>query len=82
VGFEVDKVALGQDFLKVLQFSPVNIIPPYITWGMNKSPAGGRSSETLSHPINIKNIDSGIVSVCRHSEGRLLIVIVVLITIT
>jgi hypothetical protein len=27
-GFVVDKVALGQVFLRVLQFSPVNIIPP------------------------------------------------------
>jgi hypothetical protein len=28
VGFVVDKVALGQDFLLVFQFHPVNIIPP------------------------------------------------------
>jgi hypothetical protein len=28
VGFVVDKVALGQVFLRVLRFSPVNIIPP------------------------------------------------------
>jgi hypothetical protein len=27
-GFVVDKVALGQIFLRVLQFSPVGIIPP------------------------------------------------------
>jgi hypothetical protein len=27
VGFVVDKVALGQVFLRVLRFSPVNIIP-------------------------------------------------------
>jgi hypothetical protein len=29
VGFVVDKVALGQVFLRVLWFSPVNIIPPW-----------------------------------------------------
>jgi hypothetical protein len=29
VGFMVDKVALGQVFLRVLQFSPVNIIPQW-----------------------------------------------------
>jgi hypothetical protein len=29
VGFVVDKVALGQVFLRVLQFSPANIIPPW-----------------------------------------------------
>jgi hypothetical protein len=28
VGFVVGKVALGQVFLRVLRFSPVNIIPP------------------------------------------------------
>jgi hypothetical protein len=29
VEFVVDKVALGQVFLHVLRFSPVNIIPPW-----------------------------------------------------
>jgi hypothetical protein len=29
VGFVVDKVALEQVFLRVLRFSPVNIIPPW-----------------------------------------------------
>jgi hypothetical protein len=31
VGFVVDKVALGQVFLRVLRFSPVNIIPPRLS---------------------------------------------------
>jgi hypothetical protein len=31
MGFVVDKVALGQVFLRVLQFSPVNIIPPLLS---------------------------------------------------
>jgi hypothetical protein len=30
VGFVVDEVALGQVFLGVLRFSPVNFIPPVI----------------------------------------------------
>jgi hypothetical protein len=30
VGFVVDKVALGQVFLRVLRFSPVTIIPPLL----------------------------------------------------
>jgi hypothetical protein len=30
VGFVVDKVALGRIFLRVLRFSPVNIIPPWV----------------------------------------------------
>jgi hypothetical protein len=31
VGLVVDKVALGQVFLRVLRFSPVNIIPPSLS---------------------------------------------------
>jgi hypothetical protein len=31
VGFVVDKVALGQVFLRVLRFSPVDIIPPSLS---------------------------------------------------
>jgi hypothetical protein len=30
VGFVVDNAALGQVFLRVLRFSPVNIIPPWL----------------------------------------------------
>jgi hypothetical protein len=30
VGFVVDKVALGQVYLRVLRFSPANIIPPLL----------------------------------------------------
>jgi hypothetical protein len=30
VGFVVDKMALGQVFLRVLRFSPVNFIPPVL----------------------------------------------------
>jgi hypothetical protein len=39
VVFVVDKVALGQVFLRVLRFCPVSMIPPssptHIIWGMN-----------------------------------------------
>jgi hypothetical protein len=31
VGFVVDKVALGQVFLRVIPFSPVNIVPPSLS---------------------------------------------------
>jgi hypothetical protein len=31
VGFVVDKVVLGQVFLRVLRLSPVNIIPPWLS---------------------------------------------------
>jgi hypothetical protein len=44
VGFVVDNVALGQAFLRVLWFSPVNIIPQLlhihtcVIWGWTMSP--------------------------------------------
>jgi hypothetical protein len=50
VGFVMDKVALGQVFLRGLQFSPVTVIPlavnNHIIWGMNNRPIGACSSET------------------------------------
>jgi hypothetical protein len=53
VEFVVDKVALGQVFLRVLRFSPVNIILLWLSiliynLGVNNRPIGGRSSETIS----------------------------------
>jgi hypothetical protein len=53
VRFFVDKVALGQVSLRVLQFTPVNIISPcfsipYIIWWMDNRPVVGRSSEISS----------------------------------
>jgi hypothetical protein len=61
VGFVVHKVALGQGFLRVLLFSPSisyhhGYPYSYTTWGMNNSPAGGRSAETSSHPIDMDNL--------------------------
>jgi hypothetical protein len=35
VGFVVDKVALVQVLLRVLRFSPVNIIPPWAHYSEN-----------------------------------------------
>jgi hypothetical protein len=51
VGFMVDKVALGHVFLLVLRFSPVNIIPPWLSiliyyLAKNTRPVGARISET------------------------------------
>jgi hypothetical protein len=42
------------------EFSPADIIPPWFSMhiyhlGMNNRPAGGHSSETQSHPINMNN---------------------------
>jgi hypothetical protein len=31
MGFVVDKAALGQDFIRLLRFSPVDIIPPLLS---------------------------------------------------
>jgi hypothetical protein len=50
VGFVVGKVALGQDFLRVPWFFPVNVISPMlnihsrIIWRMDNGPISGRSS--------------------------------------
>jgi hypothetical protein len=56
VGFMVDKLALGQGFLQVLWFSPINIIPwllhihSCIIWWTDNGPVSGCSSnETQSH---------------------------------
>jgi hypothetical protein len=50
VGFVVDRVTLGQIFLRVLRFSSVNIFPPSLSIlihhpGMNDMSVSGSSSE-------------------------------------
>jgi hypothetical protein len=59
--FVVGEVALGQVFLRVLRFSPVDIIHvdfySCITWGMYNRHVGGHSSEKWSHAIVINNLD-------------------------
>jgi hypothetical protein len=52
LGFVVDKVALGQVLLRILRFSPVNIIPPSLSNSYHLSVIGS-SLETNSHPIKI-----------------------------
>jgi hypothetical protein len=71
VGFVVDKVALGQVFPRVLQFFPVNFIPPvlhytekwqtliifiFITELHNKPQGCGASVASAAGPFTIKNI--------------------------
>jgi hypothetical protein len=46
--------------LRVLRFYTINIFHhgstySYITWGMNKKPVGGRSSETQFHPTDVND---------------------------
>jgi hypothetical protein len=60
VGFVVDKVAFEQFFLRVVEFSPVNIISPWHSMliyhlEVNIRPVCGCSSETSSHVIDINN---------------------------
>jgi hypothetical protein len=59
VGYVEDKVALEEDFLRVLPFFPENIIPLRLSiltiWELNNRPAGGQSSETQSRPIVMNN---------------------------
>jgi hypothetical protein len=59
--FVVHKVALGQVFLGVLLFHPVDIIPswfPILIYhlGMNNRSVCGCSSETSSDPIDMNDI--------------------------
>jgi hypothetical protein len=49
VGFVVDKVALGQVFLRVLQFSPVSIIPPLLHIHLSPSHEMCGSSDQAAH---------------------------------
>jgi hypothetical protein len=64
VGFVLNKVVLGHFFSEFFGFSPVNIIPPWLSiliscGGMNNSPIGGHSSPTDSHRINMNNLTVG-----------------------
>jgi hypothetical protein len=68
VGFVVDKVALGQGFPRVLQFSPVNFIPPVLHYkekgkikliifiaGLHNKPQGcGAFVESAAGPFTTK----------------------------
>jgi hypothetical protein len=49
VGFAVDKVALGQVFLRVLLFSPVNIIPPLLHMHLSPPHEVCDSSDQAAH---------------------------------
>jgi hypothetical protein len=68
VGFVVDKMALGQVYLRVLRFSPVNFIPPVLHYsdkrkevlifitGLHNKPQGcGASVASAAGPFT-KNI--------------------------
>jgi hypothetical protein len=60
VGIVVDKVALGEVFLRVPLISPSTLfdhISPYscIILGVNNRPVGGCNSETYSHSNNTNN---------------------------
>jgi hypothetical protein len=49
VGFVVDKVALGQLFLRVLRFSPANIIPPLLHIHLSPPHEMCNSSDQAAH---------------------------------
>jgi hypothetical protein len=59
----VDEIALGKVFLSVFRF-PLSISfhrsspYSYTTWKINKGPDNGSSSETWSHTIDMKIINS------------------------
>jgi hypothetical protein len=63
VGLVMDKVALGQVFLRVLRFSPVNIIPPSFYGGWTICPlvaAVQRRSLTQSKFVIYKNLSGNV----------------------
>jgi hypothetical protein len=74
--FVVDKVALGQVFSEFFGFPCQyhSTITPhsYIIWGINNRPAGGHSSRTYSHPIDMNNNILPCLSVYKvqYSEGK------------
>jgi hypothetical protein len=55
VGFVVDRMVLGQVSLRVLQFSPVNITPSWLSILVYHPVFGGRSSETEYHPMDMNS---------------------------
>jgi hypothetical protein len=59
-GIVVDKVALGQVFLRILRLSPVTIIPPLLSIFMLciRPPVGGLNSMTSSRPIDLRMTDN------------------------
>jgi hypothetical protein len=67
VGFVVDKVAMGQVHLKIIQSSPVSIIPPLIhmpsriMWGMDKGTARWQQfhKDYISHRYHVNVILGG-----------------------
>jgi hypothetical protein len=60
VGLVVHKVALGQGFLRVLRFSRVNIIPPWLSIlilsGRRRIGPMVGEVQRQSHPIDINNL--------------------------
>lgn len=59
VGFMVDRVALGQDFLRVLRVCPVSIIPSMLNIHVHGAPIRGNWSK----PANLPK--SGVISQSR-----------------
>jgi branched-subunit amino acid transport protein len=55
VRFVVDKVALGQVFLRVLRFSHVNIIPPLVLTHLHLYGAVSRRTDKWAKPGNVPN---------------------------
>jgi hypothetical protein len=53
VGFVVDKVALGQVFLRVLRFSPVTIIPPLLHIHLSPPHQVSDRSDQAAHYHNL-----------------------------
>jgi hypothetical protein len=76
MGFVMDTVAPRQVFLRILPFSLVGIIPPWLSilichLGESSRPAGGRSSETSSRPIDMSNNNNNDQEILRRLNSKL-----------
>jgi hypothetical protein len=69
VGFVVDKVALDQVFLRVLRFSPVNIIPPLLHIHLSPPHEVCYSSDQAAHYHHL-GPKLGASSLTRHLAGN------------
>jgi hypothetical protein len=62
VKFVVEKVALGEEFLWVLRFSPLNIIPPvphaHLHLHVNFIKTNGQSLTTVKKQCSLRNLES------------------------
>jgi hypothetical protein len=66
MGFVMNKATLEQVFLRVLLFSPVNVIPPLLTISVKE--AGGRGERRLGLPLSKSQLSGPKVTELSHQS--------------